>query len=610
MTVTTTGATTGTTTGTTTGLADRLPLEQARAEIGIALRLALLLGLVVTVGAYLLLALKMEIYSLVLPTGSMSTLAGIACGFLLGAALLAALDHAREMLLLGLGHRVARRLAPVAVRAAAEARTAPGTPDAPALAAQALRDVEELRRAVSGPLTAAALDAAVAPALIILLWLISSWLAGFGLACCVIAALLSLLAERRTRGALVDSNAAAAATSAMVVDAMRSAEAVEAMGLLPALQRRWLARMAEGAGRLRTAQSAARGIAATTLVVQTLASGGALLLGAALTLNGVELGTGLLIAMLVMGKLVSPFARLASSMQDWGAARAAWARLARLLAAPPPPAQTRAFPCPEGRLVLERLTATIPGVPRPLLREISLVVAPGDVIALAGAAGSGKSTLLRLIAGARRPAAGAAFLDGHATWQWDREDFARHVGVLPQEPVLTEGTVAEAIARLGTPDMEAVLRAARLAGAERLIAGLPFGYATRIGPDTPLSMGQRQRIALARAVYGEPRLLLLDEPSAWLDEAGEAMVLRMIAALKARGAAVLLTSHRPSLLRAADRLVVLRNGMLMAAGRPQRLLPAPRRRPAPAPAAAPAAALPADTAAAPARASASARAAA
>jgi ATP-binding cassette subfamily C protein len=266
-------------------------------------------------------------------------------------------------------------------------------------------------------------------------------------------------------------------------------------------------------------------------------------------------------------------------MQDWGAARAAWVRLSRLLAAPPPLAGTRAFPCPEGRLVVERLTATVPGVPRPLLREVSLVVAPGDVVALAGAAGSGKSTLLRLIAGARRPQAGAAFLDGHATWQWDREDFARHVGMMPQEAVLTEGTVAEAIARLGTPDMEAVLRAARSAGADRLIAGLPFGYATRIGPDTPLSMGQKQRIALARAVYGNPRLVLLDEPGAWLDQAGEAALLRLIAELKARGTAVLLTSHKQSLLRIADRMVVLRNGVLLSAGRPQPLLPAPKRQP-------------------------------
>jgi ATP-binding cassette subfamily C protein len=309
--------------------------------------------------------------------------------------------------------------------------------------------------------------------------------------------------------------------------------------------------------------------------VQTLAGGGALLLGTALTLGGAELGTGLLVAMLVMSRVVTPFAALAGSLHDLAAARAAWGRLAAGMARAPAAPGTRAFPCPEGRLVLERITAMMPGQPRPLLREVSLVVAPGDVVALAGPAGAGKSTLLRFAAGAARPAAGAAFLDGHATWQWDREDIARHIGMLPQEPVLTEGTVAEAIARLAAPDMPAVIRAARLAGAERVVAGLPHGYSTRIGPDTPLSMGQRQRIALARAIYQDPRVVLLDEPAAWLDEEGEATVIRLLASLKARGATVLLTSHRPALLRAADRVVVLRGGTIVPAGRPQRLLPAP-----------------------------------
>ncbi len=549
------------------------PLDAVRAEVAGALRLALPLGLVVTLGGYGLLMLKMQVFTLVLPTGSMGTLAGIACGFALGTALLAALDHGREMMLLALGHRLARRLAPLALRAAAGTRS-PGR-DPAVLAAQAMADVDELRRAGSGPLAAAALDALLVPVVIVMLMLIDPRIAAFGLVCGGAALGLGLLAERRTKGALAEANAAAAETGAMVVDAMRCAEAVEAMGLMPALRRRWLARMAEGAARLRQAQSAARGAAALTQVTQMVAGGGALLLGTALTLAGAELGVGLIVAMLVMARVVTPFAGLAASLADIAAARGAWARLSAMLARAPAPSEARSFPCPEGRLVLERITSILPGQPRPLLREVSLVVAPGDVVALAGAAGSGKSTLLRLAAGALRPAAGAAFLDGHATWQWDREDIARHLGMLPQEPVLTEGTVAEAIARLGTPDMPAVMRAARLAGAERLIAGLPYGYATPIGPDTQLSMGQRQRLAIARAIYGDPRVVLLDEPAAWLDEEGEATVIQLLAALRTRGATVLLTSHRPALLRAADRVVVLRGGTLVPAGRAQRLLPAP-----------------------------------
>jgi ATP-binding cassette subfamily C protein len=556
------------------------PLDAARAELAAALRLALPIGAVVTLGSYLLLLLKLQIFALVLPTGSMNTLAGIACGYLIGAALLAALDHGREMALLAIGNRLARSLAPSALRSAAAIRSAHATPAA--LASQALSDVAELRRALGGPLAAGALDALMVPLLLLALLLLDVRLAIFGLACCAVAALIGHVGERRSAGALADANRAAAETTALVADAMRCAEPVDAMGMLPALQSRWLDRMTRGATRLRVAQSAARAAATLAQVVQGLSGGGALLLGAALLLGGAELGVGLLLAMLVMPRIVGPFARLAGSLHELADARAAWARLTTLLAATPPQAAQRTFPCPEGRLVLERMTVLVPKEPRPLLREVSLVAAPGDLIAIAGAVGSGKSTLLRMIAGTQKPAAGAAFLDGHATWQWDREDIARHLGMLPQEPVLTEGSLAEAIARLGTPDMTAVIRAARLAGAERLIARLPFGYATRIGPDTPLSLGQRQRIALARAVYGDPRVLLLDEPSAWLDEEGEARVLALLGTLKSRGATVLFTTHRPALLRAADRVMVLRNGALVQAGRPQPLLAGPARAGAPA----------------------------
>jgi ATP-binding cassette subfamily C protein len=553
-------------------------LNAVRTELVATLRLALALGLGSTLGGYLLLLLKMQVFTLVLPTGSLETLAGIACGYAIGAALLAALDHGREMALLALGNRLARALAPPALRVAATARGAGANP---ALrASQVLADVAELRRAVSGPLAEGALDGIMVPVLLVMLLTLDPRLAAFGLACAALAALVGWIGDRRTANALVDSNRAAAETSAMVADAMRCAEPVAAMGLLPALQRRWLARMRRSADRLRQAGASGRIAATVSTVLMSLSGGGALLIGAGLTLAGVELGIGLLVAMLVTPRLTAPLAQLTASLADLAAARAAWERISTLLATGcAEPAQS-AFPCPEGRLVLERLTVLVPKEPRPLLREISLVAGPGDLVAIAGAVGSGKSTLLRLIAGAGQPAAGTAFLDGHATWQWDREDIARHLGMLTQEPVLTEGTVAEAIARLGRPDMPAVIAAARLAGAERTVARLPFGYATRIGPDMPLSLGQRQRLALARAVYGDPRLVLLDEPAAWLDEAGERNVVALLRALKARGATVLFTSHRPSLLRAADRLLVIRGGQLVQAGRPQPLL-APQRRTAP-----------------------------
>jgi ABC-type protease/lipase transport system fused ATPase/permease subunit len=201
-----------------------------------------------------------------------------------------------------------------------------------------------------------------------------------------------------------------------------------------------------------------------------------------------------------------------------------------------------------------------------LLRNVELTVEPGSIIAIVGQSGSGKSTLLRILVGLLRPSAGGVYLDGHATSQWDRRDFARHVGFLPQQPLLSRGTAAEVIARLEEPDMELVLEAARRGGAHDVIAGLPNGYATPLSGTYQLSMGQRHRIALARALYGRPKLLLLDELAGSMDSEGEAHVAELLQQLREEGTSVIFTTHRPSLVAVADRVLALRNGTLVPAG--------------------------------------------
>ena len=528
-------------------------------EIAAAVRLAALLGLVGALGPFLLVMLKAQVWMLVLPTGSMETAWGLAAGFAVAAVAVVALAHLRDVALIALGNRLARRLALPALLAAAER---PGAD--PALAAQqALRDVEELRRGVAGPVCAFALDAVLVPALLLMLVVFHWAFAVFGLAAALLALVLGLLAERLTRRALADANGASLRGAWLVADSVRCAEAVEAHGMLPALVRRWAGTLARGAEGLRAAQSGARLAGAATTTLYGLASGGALVVGALLALNGSNIGLGIVAGVLLTGKLMEPFGRLSGSLGDLAAARAAWARLDALLGAvdAAPPRESRAYPCPEGRLAVERVSFFHPGGGRALLRDVTLDLGPGQVVALAGAPGSGKSTLLRIILGVQAPSAGGVFLDGHATAQWDRADLARHIGYLPQDPAMPAATVAEAIARLDpAPDMQAVLRAARLAGAERMIAALPDGYATRLDGPVRLSMGQRQRIALARAVYGAPRIVLLDEPAAFLDAEGEAAVAHLIATLSAAGTAVLFTSHREALVRAAGRTLTLKDG--------------------------------------------------
>jgi ABC-type protease/lipase transport system fused ATPase/permease subunit len=544
-------------------------------EISAAVRLAALLGLVGAFGPFLLVVLKMQVYELVLPTGSMQTAWGLAVGFSVAAVAVVALAQMRDLALIAIGNRLARRLVVPVLLAAAER---PGRDPAQATA-QGLHDIEAVRRGVTGTLCALVLDAVLVPAFLLLLgWFHWSFVV-FGLVAALLALGLGIAAERLTRQALAEANDAAMRGARLVADAVRCAEVVEAHGMLPALVRRWSGALARGAERLRRAQAGARLTASASVTLYGLVTAGTLLVGTLAIMQGAAIGFGIIAGTLLTARLMEPFSHAGGSLGEVAEARAAWGRLDALLreADAEPPRDSRAFPCPEGRLRVERVTLLHPGSARALLREVNLDVGPGEVVALAGPPGSGKSTLLRIILGVQPATAGAVFLDGHATAQWDRESLARHVGYLPQDPILPAVTVAEAIARLDpAPDMDAVLRAARLADAERLVAGLPHGFATRLDGGLRLSMGQRQRIALSRAVFGAPRLVLLDEPAAYLDAEGEAAVARMVAALARQGTAVVLASHREAVMRTAGRTLVLKGGAWALTAPPPARLAAPQ----------------------------------
>lgn len=216
---------------------------------------------------------------------------------------------------------------------------------------------------------------------------------------------------------------------------------------------------------------------------------------------------------------------------------------------------------PRGRLEVEQLVFRLPHADQAILRGVSFSLAPGEALGLIGPSASGKSTLVRLAIGLWKPSSGAVRLDGSDVAAWPRERLGPHLGYLPQDVELFSGTVAENIARLAEPDAAEVIRAARRAHVHELILRLPKGYDTDIGEGgQTLSPGQRQRIGLARALYGRPRLVVLDEPNANLDHEGDAALLRALQTLKEEGVTVIIVAHRPSLLRGVDKLLVLREG--------------------------------------------------
>jgi ATP-binding cassette subfamily C protein len=268
---------------------------------------------------------------------------------------------------------------------------------------------------------------------------------------------------------------------------------------------------------------------------------------------------------------------MTTSWRAWVSAGAAWQRLKNLLLHTKPLRGTLSLPCPEGRVEVDRLVYIAPGSDRPILRGVSFTIEPGEVLGIIGPSGAGKSTLARLVVGIEEPTAGGVWLDGNNTWLWERSDFGRHVGYMPQTTALLDATVGENIARLRDAHPQAIIEAAARAGIHDAIMRLPNGYATRIGDaGFVLSGGQRQRLALARALFGSPKLLVLDEPNANLDDEGERILLNAVRRAQAESASVLMIAHRPSLMTVADKLLVLKDGIVERFGTREKVMDALR----------------------------------
>ncbi|MGI4954843.1 MAG: type I secretion system permease/ATPase [Janthinobacterium lividum] len=526
----------------------------ARGVLGIA-ALSLLCNLGMLAGPLV----NMQVFNRVLPTRDLGTLGALMTGFAIWLGVYAVLDTLRGAALEALAGRVAKRLSVPLLRAAAAGGRGSGG------VGQALADLEALRGFFAGPACTAPFDALWTPVLLLVLMTAHWGFAALALVSCLILVAMNLLGEAVSRREMLAANEGNAASLRRAADAVRGAEAVLANGMLPALARRWTSEAAAAAALVHRALVRARMVSAATSALRMAMTGAMVALGLVLTINGQTSGGGMVAANMILARILLPFAQMASTRRRWTDAAASWRRMEVALHETVPARYTAAMPAPVPRLVVERLVYLPQGGDRPLLRGVSFVAEPGESVGVIGPSSAGKSTLLRAVVGQMQPTAGGAFLDGTSTFLWEREDFARHVGFMPQGLSLLDATVAENIARMQRPDLRAVIDAARLAGAHRMIAGLPDGYATRVaGP--VLSSGQRQRVALARALYGRPGLLVLDEPSAFLDAAGEAHLVALLARLRAEGVTVLLASHRPALLAGVDRLLVLEGGAVTQFG--------------------------------------------
>jgi PrtD family type I secretion system ABC transporter len=435
------------------------------------------------------------------------------------------------------------------------------------LGAFGLRDLAQLRQALAGPAVAALFDLPWLPLALLAVWVLHPLLAAFTAMSALGLAVLALLNDRLTRGPQRDAACLQLEAQVLAEALARQAEAARALGMVGALAHR-IGRLhaAALAGQQRAAE---RGgvVMGATRALRLMVQAGIMGLAAWLVLAN-ELTPGAMLASSILAsKALAPVEQLVGAWRMLAAGRECWRRLRGLLAAPGGQASPTPLPAPAGRLSVEGAGVRAADG-RVLLRNVAFALEPGECLVVVGPSGSGKSTLCRLLAGVVRPDAGSVRLDGARLDHYGAGELGRHVGYLPQDAMLFPGTVAENIARMAPePEGPEVVAAAQLAGAHEMILRLPEGYATRLAEGgAPLSGGQRQGIGLARALYGRPRLVVLDEPNAHLDGRGEAALMATLAQLKAAGTTVVLVTHRPQALRCADKLLVLAEGAIACFG--------------------------------------------
>jgi PrtD family type I secretion system ABC transporter len=498
----------------------------------------------------------LQVFDRVLSSRSGETLLVLSAVTVGALVLMALLDALRSRLLGAAAVALDRRLGPVLLDGLVARAARLGG----AAHVSGLRDVSTLRAFFNGHGLLALFDAPWLPLFLALVFLFHPLLGGVALAGAFVMLLLAWLNERLTRRPLEGAQAAARRAGRFIDGSLRNAEVVSALGMLPAVTRRW-AQLNDGAllAQLRAGNTGGTLGGATKLARQLIQT--AMLAAGAWLVIAQDVTAGVMVAAtLILGRALAPIETLVAGWRSLVEARAAWKSLQELMKEQVSTEKTE-LPAPTGVIEAERVTFAFPGAERPVLRGVSFSLQAGESLGVIGPSASGKSTLLRLALGVWKPASGTMRLDGADAAAWPRARLGAYVGYLPQDVELFAGTVAENLARLAEADPVAVVRAAQRAHVHDMILRLPKGYDTEVGEGgQALSAGQRQRVALARALYGDPRLVVLDEPNASLDHQGDEALVQALQGLKEAGVTVLVAAHRPSLLRGVDKLLVLREG--------------------------------------------------
>jgi len=517
----------------------------------------------------------LQVFDRVLTSRSEETLVYLTVGGLSALVVMALLDMVRARLLGVVGAALDRRLGP-RVLDGLIAQTARLGGSA---YVNGLRDVNTLRTFLGGPGLLALFDAPWLPFFLLIIFLFHPLLGAVALTGALAMVATAALNERLTRKPAEEAQTQARRAGRYIDAAVRNADVVAALGMLPAVSRRW-SEVNDAALRQQMRASRIGGVfSGLTKFARQFIQLAMLGVGAWLVVDQHVTAGIMIAATILLSRALAPVETLVAGWRTLIEARLAWRRLNELLAANPPAASEIDLPVPSGRLEVDRVLFGMKGAERPIIRGVSFALAPGEALGVVGPSAAGKSTLARLVVGVWKPAAGVVRLDGADVAAWPRERLGPHIGYLPQDVELFGGTVAANIARLGEPDSAEVVRAAQRAHVHDLILRLPKGYDTEVGEGGQLlSPGQRQRIGLARALYGNPRLIVLDEPNANLDIEGERALQAALRGMKEAGVTALIIAHRASILGGVDKLLVLRDGTVEKFGPARELMqPMPTR---------------------------------
>ncbi len=516
----------------------------------------------------------LQIYDRVLMSRNESTLLMLTLLCLGLYALMAGLEWVRARLLVRTGSMLDAMLHARVFTAAFEVNLLRSGSNAGAL----LNDLANVRQFVTGNGLFAFFDAPWFPVYLAVIFLIHPLLGWLSVGGAVVLVALTLANEWATKGPLSQANTAALRASNYATNNLRNAEVIEAMGMLPNLRRRWYEIYRDVIALQGMASDRAGAISAVTKFVRISLQSLVLGLGALLAIDPqsthVTAG-GMIAASILMGRALAPVEMLIGVWKQLISSRSAYTRLEMMLKEFPARAEGMPLPPPLGRLAVENVLAAAPGMPVAILKNVSFVLEPGEVLGVIGPSAAGKSTLARVLVGVWPAASGKVRLDGADVYSRNKEQLGPHVGYLPQDVELFEGSIAENIARFGEVDSEKVIEAARQAGMHEMILRFPQGYDTAVGSGGSfLSGGQRQRVGLARALYGGPAFIVLDEPNSNLDDAGETALVQAVLAQKAAGRTLIIITHRTNILSAVDKLLLLRDGAVQAVGPRQQIMEA------------------------------------